>query len=202
MVSVLLGELSDGSFLIVVLTRTISVFLRLFSSGKVPPVKDSKLDAVLTPEASAGWFSLLTFQWMTSLLCLGYARPLEVSDLYKLQDDRAASEVAGKILASYEARRKKAASYNLRLARGDIDPGWRAAWWFIRGDKTARKRWQEQGGVQRASLILAMNDAVKWWFWSSAIMKVIGDTAQLTSPLLVKVRTALSLRCCLTYLFI
>ncbi|KAG7096565.1 hypothetical protein E1B28_003986 [Marasmius oreades] len=31
-----------------------------------------------------------------------------------------------------------------------------------------------------------MNDSVKWWFWSGGLFKVLGDTAQITSPLLVK----------------
>lgn len=44
---------------------------------------------------------------------------------------------------------------------------------------------------KRASLTLAMNDAVFVWFWSSGVLKVLGDTAQVTSPLLVKVCTVI-----------
>jgi len=31
-----------------------------------------------------------------------------------------------------------------------------------------------------------MNDSVALWFWSAGVLKVIGDTAQITSPLVVK----------------
>ena len=125
---------------------------------------------------------------MTPILSLGYARPLEAPDLYKLPDSRSAAFIANKIVTSFEARQEKANSYNTRLANGEVKPGWRAIWWSIRGNRNEReKHWREVSGKKKASLAYAMNDSVKWWFWSAGIMKVIGDTAQVTSPLLVKV---------------
>jgi hypothetical protein len=56
---------------------------------------------------TAGWFSLLTFSWMNSLMTLGYARPLEASDLWKLQDHRSSGVIAEAILTSFDARRKR-----------------------------------------------------------------------------------------------
>jgi hypothetical protein len=160
----------------------------LFAKQTPPPPKESVHDAVIIPEATAGWFSLLTFGWMTPLLSLGYARPLEAPDLYKLQDHRSATAIADKINASFEARQKKADAYNARLASGEVKPGWRAVWWFIRGNRKEReKRWRDVTGKKKASLAYALNDSVKWWFWSAGILKVISDTAQVTSPLLVKV---------------
>ncbi len=94
---------------------------------------------------TAGWFSLLTFSWMNSLMTLGYARPLEASDLWKLQDHRSAGVISESILNSFDARRKKADDYNVRLANGEIKPPLRL------------------------------------------VLKVIGDTAQVTSPLILKV---------------
>lgn len=144
----------------------------------------------MIPEYTAGWLSLLTFGWISPLLSLGYARPLEVSDLYKLQDNRSATYIADKITTSFEARLKKAETYNTRLASGEIKPGWRIIWWLLRGNKAEReKRWREVGGKKKASLVYAMNDSVKWWFWSGGILKVMGDTAQVTSPLVVKVNS-------------
>jgi hypothetical protein len=142
----------------------------------------------MIPEVGAGWLSSLTFNWITALLSLGYARPLEVPDLYKLQDNRSATYISEKILASFEARRKKADAYNARLASGEIKPGLRAIWWMLRGNRAEKeKQWREVGGKKKASLVYAMNDSVKWWFWSGGILKVVGDTAQVTSPLVVKV---------------
>ncbi|KAG6334059.1 hypothetical protein ID866_5033 [Astraeus odoratus] len=152
-----------------------------------PPPPESVDDAVLTPEASAGFFSALWFSWITPLLALGYARPLEAPDLYKLQDDRASVCTASLILESFERRRKEAEEYNDKLEKGQINPGLRAIWWTIRGNRAQReKAWREKDGKRRASLMLAMNDSVKWFFWTGGILKVISDTAQVTSPLVVK----------------
>ncbi|KAG1773522.1 ABC transporter [Suillus occidentalis] len=156
-------------------------------NGSPPPPKKSIHDADLIPEATAGFASLLWFSWLTPLLSLGYARPLESSDLYRLQEERGALPIADAIITSFKARQKKAAEYNERLTKGEIGPGLKGLWWSIRGVRAEReKQWREKDGQRKASLILAMNDSIFWWFWSAGILKVIGDTAQITSPLLVK----------------
>ncbi|KAG6854376.1 hypothetical protein C0991_007367 [Blastosporella zonata] len=160
-----------------------------FTSNKEPPPpKQSINDADLIPEATANFFELVTFEWVTPLLGLGYARPLEAPDLYKLQDNRSAASIAEKINASFDRRHKEAQEYNARLANGEIGPGlWKAAIWTLSGKREEKeKKWREVDGKKRASLIWAMNDSIKWWFWTGGILKVIGDTAQVTSPLLVK----------------
>lgn len=159
-----------------------------FTSTKPPPLpKPSVDDCEPIPEATASFFSLLTFSWITPLLGLGYARPLEASDLYKLQDERAAAVIAEKINASYERRSKEAKEYNARLAAGEISPGWRAVWWTLRGGRKQREeQWRNHTGKKRPSLAWALNDSVKWWFWTAGVCKLISDTAQVTSPLLVK----------------
>jgi hypothetical protein len=59
---------------------------------------------------------------------------------------------------------------------------------MLRGNREERvKRWREKDGKKRPSLTMAMNDSIKWWFWSGGFLKVIGDTAQITSPLILKV---------------
>ncbi|KIK47399.1 hypothetical protein CY34DRAFT_799345 [Suillus luteus UH-Slu-Lm8-n1] len=165
----------------------ISRFLLFGRNGSPPPPKNSIHDADLIPEATAGFASLLWFSWLTPLLSLGYARPLESSDLYRLQDERGALPIADAIITSFKTRQKKAAEYNERLTKGEIGPGLKGLWWSIRGVRAEReKQWREKDGKRKASLILAMNDSIFWWFWSAGILKVIGDTAQITSPLLVK----------------
>ncbi|EIW84207.1 ABC transporter [Coniophora puteana RWD-64-598 SS2] len=152
-----------------------------------PPPPASLHDAKLSPEVDANLFSLLWFSWMTPILSLGYARPLEATDLYKMQDDRASALIAKRLLDSFKRRQKDAQEYNDRLARGEISPGIKRLWWTLQGKRKEReKQWREKGGKKKASLILAMNDSIKWWFWIGGIFKVIGDTAQITSPLIVK----------------
>ncbi|KAI0693122.1 ABC transporter [Cytidiella melzeri] len=152
-----------------------------------PPPSGTVEDAQMIPEASAGWFSILTFSWITSLLALGYARPLEATDLYKLQDSRAASIIADKINASFTRRQKAAKDYNERLEAGQISPGWRKVWWTLKGKRAEReKRWREVEGKRKASLTLAINDSVKWWFWSGGTIKLVGDIMTILTPLVVK----------------
>ncbi|KAH8995028.1 ABC transporter [Lactarius akahatsu] len=153
-----------------------------------PPPKQSTDDADYIPEMTASWFSLLTFGWMNSLMALGYARPLEASDLWKLQEHRSSEVIANVILDSFEARRKNADEYNTRLSNGEIKPPLKLRLMSaLRGDGEERLRqWVEKDGRKQPSLSLAINDSVKWWFWSGGILMVAGDTAQVTSPLILK----------------
>lgn len=157
-------------------------------STSAPPPQHTVENAPIIPEATANVFSRLTFGWITPLLSLGYARPLDPPDLYKLQDSRGSAVIADKILASFEKRLARANAYNERLASGDISPGWRAIWWTIKGNRQEREKcWREKDGRKKASLVLAMNDSVAWWFWSGGVLKLLSDTAMVLSPLLVKV---------------
>ena len=119
---------------------------------------------------------------------LGYSRPLEATDLYKLQDYRSSGVIAKKITRSFEERQKKAADYNFKLANGKIPPGLKGIWWSIRGQRQEReKEWREKTGKKKASLTFAVNDSVLWFFWSAGILRLVSDVALITSPLLVKV---------------
>ncbi|TFY58828.1 hypothetical protein EVJ58_g6166 [Rhodofomes roseus] len=152
-----------------------------------PPPKASLDDAELIPEVTANFYSILTFGWITGLLGLGYARPLEDTDLYKLQDSRSSQVIADKILASFDRRRGAADEYNARLAAGEIKPGWRSLWWRLRGSRAEReKQWRQKDGRKRASLALALNDSVAWWYWSGGLLKLIADISTTLSPLVVK----------------
>jgi len=153
-----------------------------------PPPRASLDEADIIPEANANWLSLLTFEWIGPLMRLGYSRPLEATDLYKLQDDRSSGVIAEKIIRSFEERQRKAEEYNSKLANGEISPGLKGIWWSIRGRRQEREReWREETGKKKASLAMAANDSVFWLFWSAGIFRLISDVAQITSPLLVKV---------------
>ena len=122
------------------------------------------------------------------MLALGYARPLEASDLWRLQESRMSAHTASRIVESFERRRVKAEEYNKRLASGEIKPPLRKRLlWSIRGQREEQERkWREVDGKRKPSLAMALSDAIFWWFWIGGVLKVIGDTAQVTSPLLVK----------------
>ena len=175
-------------------TMGLSRFSQIFKAHPLPP-RTSIDDAPHIPEASANFVDLVTFGWLTPLLSLGYSRPLEASDLYVLQPERGAAYIADRIDASFTRRRKAAEDYNARLARGDVHPGpWNMVLWMLTGKREEKeKRWREFGGRKNSSLVWALNDSVKWWFWSGGVLKVIGDTAEVTSPLLIKVPLLISI---------
>jgi len=132
-----------------------------------PPPSGTLEDAKCIPDSNAHWFSKLTFNWITPLLNLGYARPLEATDLWKLDEWRASELYAERIIKSFDRRHAAAEEYNARLAAGEIKPSFmKKVWWSVKGNRAEReKRWREKDGLRNASLILAMNDAVKWYFW-------------------------------------
>ena len=140
---------------------------------------------------------------MNSLMALGYARPLQASDLWKLQEHRSSEVVAKAVLDSFEARRRKADEYNTRLANGEIKPPLRLRLMSkLRGSGEERLRqWVEKDGRKHPSLTLAINDSIKWWFWSSGMLKVAGDTAQVTNPLVLKVGPVRLLVCQCLFFF-
>lgn len=122
------------------------------------------------------------------MLSLGFARPLDPEDLYELQDSRKSKVIADKIANSFSTRVAKAKAYNEGLVNGEISPGIRRIWWLFRGNAKERERlWRTKHGQKKASLALAMNDSVAWWFWTGGVMKCLADSSQVLSPLLVKV---------------
>ncbi|KAL1732291.1 P-loop containing nucleoside triphosphate hydrolase protein [Schizophyllum commune] len=163
-------------------------FGRILQSKPPPPPTGDIENAAPIPEMTASWLSLLFFQWITPIMSLGYARPLEPSDLWKLQDHRMSAHTASRIVDAFERRRVKAEEYNKRLAAGEIKPPLRKRLlWTLRGHREEQERkWREADGKRTPSLAMALSDSIFWWFWLGGILKVIGDTAQVTSPLLVK----------------
>ena len=142
---------------------------------KHPPLPSGTMDDTkLIPEATVSWFSILTFNWITPMLNLGYARPLEVTDLWRLTDSCSAGVYADRILESFERRHKAAEEYNARLERGEANPGWRKKfWWRLRGDaKKKEDVWRKKDGKRKVSLVMAMNDAMKWYFWTGGLLVV------------------------------
>ena len=74
-----------------------------------PPVPRER---TISKEYGASFFSLLTFQWMSSMMTVGYQRPLELNDIWLVNPNRKADLLAEKLTASF----------NRRVARGDKYP--------------------------------------------------------------------------------
>ena len=72
--------------------------------SKEPPIPKKR---VVCPEYNAGFFSMLTFQWMSPLMTTGYRRPLEMNDIYLVNPDRSTDVLVSRMLDSFEMRRKR-----------------------------------------------------------------------------------------------
>ncbi|KAG9944556.1 P-loop containing nucleoside triphosphate hydrolase protein, partial [Aureobasidium melanogenum] len=57
-----------------------------------------------SPESGANFLSLLTFQWLTDLMQVGYARPLELNDIWNVGTSRSVPVMQAKLSASFERR--------------------------------------------------------------------------------------------------
>ena len=71
-----------------------------------PPVP---VDRTPAPEYRAGFWSKLTFQWISPLMAVGYQRPLELRDVWAVNPDRRLDVLSPRLRDKY-ARRKAGAS--------------------------------------------------------------------------------------------
>ncbi|KAJ5779811.1 ABC multidrug transporter [Penicillium paradoxum] len=69
--------------------------------GEVPPIPTERS---ISGEYGAGWLSQLTFQWMGSIMRVGFQRPLEVSDIWLVSPDRQIDKLSARFGAAFEQR--------------------------------------------------------------------------------------------------
>lgn len=60
----------------------------LFRPSTPPPVPESIDDAKEIPLATASWFSRMVMAWMDPLMTVGFKRPLQSADLWKMDKSR------------------------------------------------------------------------------------------------------------------
>ncbi|KZP16437.1 ABC protein [Athelia psychrophila] len=162
-----------------------------------PPARDTLSDAPISPIATASFFSILTYSWITDIMVLGYQRTLQAGDLWRLDPSRECLHLSMTLDDAWASRERAAEEWNARLASGDVHPGVaRRAWWAARalrgtgsyGQRRAdiEQAWRELGGRKQASLAWALNDTFGMSFWSGGLFKVVGDTSQLMGPIIIQ----------------
>ncbi|KAF8530125.1 ABC protein [Hysterangium stoloniferum] len=161
---------------------------------KVPPLPvPPSLDAVdVMPLNEASLWSVLTFAWITPIMTLGYQRPLQASDLWKIDSTREVFGLVKLLDASWERRVEHANEWNAKVKAGEARPTWtKKGIWAVKAlSGILRDGWRAKYTIyvdkwshQEASLVWALNDTFGWQFWIGGGAKVIGDTAQLMGPL-------------------
>ncbi|KAF2000827.1 putative ABC transporter [Amniculicola lignicola CBS 123094] len=83
------------------------------SNQRSEPSSSPPTQALPSPEHQVGFFSTLTFQWITSLLRVGMRRPLQVNDIWELESGspRRVPAMKARLLTAIEARRRQPGRY-------------------------------------------------------------------------------------------
>ncbi|OBT52768.1 hypothetical protein VE04_05839 [Pseudogymnoascus sp. 24MN13] len=81
--------------------------------GSIPPIPTER---GVSREATAGWFSLLTFQWMAPVMTAGYKRPLDQNDIWLVNPKRKATPMTERMQASVQRRAERGDKYPLLWA--------------------------------------------------------------------------------------
>ncbi|KAL1410098.1 hypothetical protein Q8F55_004101 [Vanrija albida] len=171
-----------------------------------PPPSKSFDDAAEIPLATANLLSALTFHWVSPIMKTGYQRPLQATDLWKMDHSREADYLSDKFLANLERRQKAAAEWNEQLPTAV--PKWttRTKWAWTAATKhhlppafapygsdksyaerkaTLEAEWRGHSGKKKGSITWALNDTFPN-FWWGGVYKLVADEAQLMAPLVVK----------------
>lgn len=80
-----------------------------FKHAILPPIPKERMPS---REHQAGWFSVLTFQWMAPLMSVGYQRPLELEDIWSVNPNRSVDVMKHKLLTSLEVRRGRKGKFS------------------------------------------------------------------------------------------
>jgi ATP-binding cassette subfamily C (CFTR/MRP) protein 1 len=83
---------------------------------KTPPVPTERS---VSHEYGASFFSIITFQWMSPLMKVGYLRPLELQDIWTVNPDRTVEVLSGRLDAALEKRNQSGANRPLVWALYD-----------------------------------------------------------------------------------
>ncbi|RDA88362.1 hypothetical protein CP532_5604 [Ophiocordyceps camponoti-leonardi (nom. inval.)] len=81
--------------------------------GSIPAVPDAP---IVSREYTAGFFSKLTFTWMTPLMTAGYKRQLERPDIWTVNPDRAVEPLADRVRTSMRRRIQEGQNHPLLWA--------------------------------------------------------------------------------------
>lgn len=181
-----------------------------------PPPPASLEDAKLIPLENAGPISVLTYQWAQPIMILGFQRALEATDLYKLGPSQSSEVMSKEFLQLWDASVINAEKYNVKLQNGEIPVGWKRnlnwklanAYFTITGrSKQAlnmeerEKQWRSPPPKPQSPNETVVNRSghqvaqvwrsLIWMFRRdlliAIVVKIFGDIAQMTSPLLIRV---------------
>ncbi|ORX38364.1 P-loop containing nucleoside triphosphate hydrolase protein [Kockovaella imperatae] len=153
-----------------------------------PPAPLSLDDPAVTPEASASFFSLWFFNWISPMMALGSARTLQATDLWKMDDARSAAVLSEKFVGHLQDRQVRAAEYNRLLADPKTPLPLRQRIYFslLPNRKEREHEYRTKTGKRTASIGWALSDTFGAYFWAGGLLKMMADLSQSTTPLTLR----------------
>ncbi|WVQ72026.1 hypothetical protein IAR50_001570 [Cryptococcus sp. DSM 104548] len=153
-----------------------------------PPPPDTLDDAPTVPDTTANWFDYLFFNWVSDMMALGAARPLEDRDLWKIDDARSAKAYSATLLGAYRRRTEKASEKNARMLDPTVPlPLTRRMIYSIHPSGRQKEQdYRKEHAKQRASLLRSLGDTFGWYFTISGLLKLFSDICAALSPLVVR----------------
>lgn len=145
-------------------------------------------DAPVTPEVTASFLSYLYFSWISPMMALGAARPLEATDMWKMDEKRSAGRQSALLADNYEKRKAKAEAYNARLAdpSNPLPMPQRLFYPLLPHREKREHDFRTNKGKKKPSLAWALSDTYGSWFWVAGLFKLFSDVATACSPLLIR----------------
>ncbi|XP_054249750.1 ATP-binding cassette sub-family C member 3 [Indicator indicator] len=126
------------------------------------------------PELTAGFLSRLTFCWFTSMVVLGYKKPLEDTDLWSLNKDDTSKVIVQQLSEEWEKEKaeckQKASARKSETVSGEVEV-------LIRGKKQTRK----------PSFLKALLRTFGPYFLISSFFKLIQDLLSFVNPQLLSI---------------
>lgn len=120
------------------------------------------------------------------LLIVGYRRTLEPKDLWKLTPELESGYLNEKLMSNFNRRISNVKAHNASIKDGSYKPSlYRRNVWKVQSKVFGYGR---ADGIRNTGFCLAgaISDTFFYQFWGGGAIKVIGDMAQILSPLVTK----------------
>ncbi|PBK66109.1 multidrug resistance-associated ABC transporter [Armillaria solidipes] len=165
----------------------------MFNPLHPPPAPPGFAGDHVLPEENAGFFSRLIFQWLGPFLAIGFSRPLEKEDLWRLPQKHTTGSITDDVEINFYSRcppeqrpfhlRHKLSNdvEDLQSSKESLDDDEKVA-----PDTKKKSRRTEYD----SSLTKALHRTFLIRFWTGGICKLAGDTLKTTTPLVTKLLLA------------
>jgi hypothetical protein len=127
------------------------------------------------PLNEASLWSIMTYDWCTPIMTLGYQRPLQATDLWKMDSTREVSGLVKVLDSSWAKRVEQAKEWNVQVKAGKLKPSWsNKSFWAVKalsgvprtgGWRAKYTTYVDKWSNRQASLAWALNDTFGWQFW-------------------------------------